>query len=83
MTWSASVFVEGVEDGYSQPCRKCAHNSCCNISSIADTIGPVLTSVDTGSDGHMASGEAVLKCNGFEPVPETSEAEGSGEDSGA
>ncbi len=35
----------------------------------------MLTLVDVGSDGHMASGAAVLHCNGFEDknAPETTE----------
>jgi len=31
-------------------------------------IGSVLTSIDTGADGHMACGEALLKCSEYEAV---------------
>ena len=82
MTWNAHIEVEGIVAEYNNPCTKCKHNSFCNVSAIVHTIAPVISSVDTGSDGHMASGTAVLKCNGFEaPETESSEAEGTGEDS--
>jgi len=38
----------------------------CKLPSISSIVGSLLTSVDTGADGHMASGEAILKCNGYE-----------------
>jgi len=64
-TWSARI----TKDGNQVSCfRECKHASTCKISSIAHTIGPVLTSVDTGCDGHMASGTANLECGGFEPI---------------
>jgi hypothetical protein len=39
----------------------------CYLPKVANSIGNILTSVDVGADGHMASGEALLKCNGYEP----------------
>lgn len=38
----------------------------CNIPNVSSCLGSILTSVDVGADGHMASGEAILKCNGYE-----------------
>jgi hypothetical protein len=34
----------------------------------------MLTSIDKGCDGHMAGGEAVLRCFGHEIIPEATEA---------
>jgi hypothetical protein len=33
---------------------------------MSNPVGNILTAADTGRDGYMASGTAVLKCNGFE-----------------
>jgi len=38
----------------------------CNIPAVANTASGLLTAVDVGADGHMASGTALLKCNGYE-----------------
>lgn len=76
MTWSARITrpdgtnptMEGATAPDYAACQSCRYNTgACNISKISHTIAPVLTSVDMGSDGHMASGEALLKCNGYEP----------------
>ena len=40
----------------------------CYIPKAVNGIGNVLTSIDVGANGHMASGEALLKCNGYEPI---------------
>ena len=75
MTWSARITrpdgTNPVREGATAPdyaaCQSCKHvQGQCNIAKIAHTIAPVLTSVDVGNDGHMASGEALLKCNGYE-----------------
>lgn len=61
-------------------CQSCKHGQCdhetggqpwpkirpCFIANAAGSIGGILTSIDVGADGHMASGEALLKCNGYE-----------------
>ncbi|WP_214173148.1 hypothetical protein [Geoanaerobacter pelophilus] len=75
MTWSAQVTRpdgtnpttrEGSAYSDYNACQSCQHTSFCNIGKMAHTIGPILTSVDVGSDGHMASGTALLKCNGYQ-----------------
>ena len=38
-------------------------------SSIGNQLGGLLTSIDVGADGHMAGGNALLQCQGFEPIP--------------
>jgi len=69
----------GVED-YSA-CMSCKHGDAlvetghawnkqinpCNVSKVAHTLAPIMTSVDIGADGHMAGGEALLRCSGYEP----------------
>lgn len=74
MTWSARVsrddgsFPKTINDeaaDYSA-CMSCKHEGSCYVAKTSDNIAYVLTSVDTGCDGHMASGEALLKCNGYE-----------------
>ena len=74
MTWSArvsradgsypSTICEGQDDW--SACQSCKHLGPCNVDKMAVNIGPILTSIDVGSDEHMASGEALLKCNGYE-----------------
>ena len=50
----------------------CKHGlGCCNIPKISAAIGEIMSSVDVGTDGHMASGTAELHCNGFERVENT------------
>lgn len=39
----------------------------CYLPKVASNVGSLLTSVDVGADGHMAGGEALLKCSGYEP----------------
>jgi hypothetical protein len=67
MTWSAVVTdVEGNKGkGNWHVCTECQHNATCYIPKVSNSVGSLLTSVDTGSDGYMASGSAILKCNGF------------------
>lgn len=78
MTWSAKIVKgdgTGRSDGiYGNVCCECKHGDSqnfghpiCNVQAIAHTLGYMLTAIDVGSDGHMACGEAVLKCTGFEP----------------
>lgn len=61
-----------------QACQSCQHGQYdfetdgkkiqpCYLPKASSGIGNVLTSIDTGADGHMASGEALLKCNGYQP----------------
>lgn len=79
MTWGVIVTNK---EGETSVCRECKHSvppagsyhSPCNIIKMAHVLGSLLTSVDVGADGHMASGTAKLECNGFErkdPQPET------------
>ena len=46
-------------------------HSVCNVQAAAATLGQLLTVIDVGADSHMASGNAVLECNGFEPKEES------------
>lgn len=43
-------------------------NGACRIQSIGMQCSSLLTCVDVGNDGHMASGVTVLNCNGFEAL---------------
>ena len=67
MSWTTAM-----KDGKGNPINcgsDCKHGlGCCNIPKIADAIGATMSSVDVGTDGHMASGTAHLHCNGFERV---------------
>ena len=82
MTWSARIAKEdgtfpvntaGGEDY--QACQTCKHGQYdedtqqtpCRLPALSSCLGSLLTSVDVGSDGHMAPGEAILKCAGYEP----------------
>lgn len=70
MTWSVNVRDAGgklPEGTLQNACEKCKHDQFCNVRRVAWPIGNVLTSVDVGGNGHMASGTAVLQCYGFEP----------------
>lgn len=82
MTWSARITkVDGsVPEGKHNACEVCLHaqkNKAlpervwrpCNIPSIGNQLGGLLTSIDVGADGHMAGGNALLQCQGFEPIP--------------
>ena len=69
MTWSAKITdSEGkVAEGAWQSCQRCKHGQgSCYLPKISSAIGTILTGVDTGADGWMASGNAILKCNGFQ-----------------
>lgn len=81
MTWSIRISDKSgiFPENKWQACEVCKHRqknpalprlvySPCNIPLVATHIGPLLTSVDVGADGHMAGGEALLKCFGFEPM---------------
>lgn len=76
MTWSARITrpdgTTPTQEGATAPdyaaCQSCKHNTgACQVAKIAHNVGPILTSIDVGCDGHMASGEALLKCNGYQP----------------
>lgn len=83
MTWSARVTKPdgSISEGLYCACQACLHSqknsalpgqaswSPCNVSKMAGNVGSILTSIDVGADGHMAGGQADLRCNGFEPIP--------------
>ena len=46
----------------------CKHGDTCHIPKITGDIVSLMSSVDVGTDGHMAVGTAHLRCNGFERV---------------
>jgi hypothetical protein len=64
MTWGAKVTTAGGKDV--QCYSDCKHYEGCYVRRASHSVGNVLTSIDVGADGHMASGTAVLQCNGFE-----------------
>jgi hypothetical protein len=78
MTWSVRISdkegsfrpVDGV-DKYSV-CQDCKHFSGdwahpnCYLPLITTGLGQMLTGIDHGADGHVAPGEAIMKCSGFE-----------------
>ena len=80
---------EGANGPDYQACQSCRHGQNdfetgrqpwpkirpCNIPNVTSGLGSILTSVDIGSDGHMACGEAILKCNGYEAIPPKEEDE--------
>lgn len=85
MTWSARITkADGTtgDDGkggqFYQACQGCKHGQVdaekrtvpCYLPKVSGVVGSLLTSVDVDANGHMASGSADLKCNGFEPKPE-------------
>ncbi len=72
ITWSVYIKAEGVPEG-SVACVVCTHSLCCNITKLGPNMASMLTSVDIGSDGHMASGVAELHCAGFELPAEQDE----------
>lgn len=60
-------------------CQSCRHNqpipvdgqhykqiNPCYLPKVASSVGNLLTSVDVDARGHMACGEALLKCGGYE-----------------
>jgi hypothetical protein len=69
MTWSAEIKIETPAVGDARSCSECKHMAGCNINSVSWVVGNLLTAVDTCQDGHMASGTAVLNCNGYESHP--------------
>ena len=81
MTWGVEIVKgDGTRpDGtfYGGTCRACKHGGShagghhvCNVSAVAQQIASLLTAIDVGADGHMAAGNAVLQCHGFEAKPE-------------
>jgi hypothetical protein len=76
MTWSVKVAAPGanIPEGHSA-CLSCKHGQFprtgpqpCNVARLAYVLGYALTTIDVGADGHMASGTAVLNCDGYEAV---------------
>lgn len=65
MTWTPRIVDSAGDD---IDCGACKHISFCNIHKITSSLATVMTSVDTCSDGHMASGESKHECYGFESV---------------
>ena len=63
-----SACKHGGNEMPGQPYRN--GHSVCNVQGAAATLGQLLTVIDVGADSHMASGNAVLECNGFEPKEE-------------
>lgn len=75
MTWSSKITDKdgNTPEGKYQACEGCKHGQPwpppCMIARAHGTIvGSSLTVIDVGVDGHMAGGEAILKCHGFEPL---------------
>lgn len=75
MTWSARIAdSEGnFPVGKWQACDACKHGYAgpkitCYLPKLGQHIGPMFTSIDTGADGYMAGGFALLKCYGYEPI---------------
>jgi hypothetical protein len=74
MTWSARITrpdgTNPTKPGVLAPdyfaCQSCQHIEACQVAKIAHNVASILTSVDVGCDGHTASGEALLKCYGYE-----------------
>lgn len=78
MTWSARITrpdgTNPTQEGATAPdysaCQSCSHIGACNITKVGNNVASILTSVDVGCDGHMAGGEALLKCSGYETEPD-------------
>jgi cell division septum initiation protein DivIVA len=86
MTWGARILkADGTaKDGDYQACQSCKHGQYdfqtddpnwkkiqpCYLPKVAAQIGSILTCVDISAAGHMASGQANLLCNGYEPIAE-------------
>ena len=68
MTWDSRITMpDGTLKGTDYAaCQTCKHNATCNVAKVAPLVGQLLTSIDVGSDNHMASGSAHLRCNGHE-----------------
>ena len=79
MTWNARITrtdgtnptQEGATAEDYAACQSCVHGGHyppkCQVQNIANQVGTLLTCVDTMPDGHMAGGDALLKCAGYEP----------------
>lgn len=63
--FACRVCKHGGDEMPGQPYRN--GHPICNVQGAARSLAIVLTAVDVGADSHMASGNAVLECNGFEP----------------
>ena len=72
MTWSARITDQAgeVPTGKYHACQSCTHESVCRLPMLAAQVGYLLTCQDIDCKGHMASGSAELKCNGFEAKEE-------------
>ncbi len=82
MSWTA---LERDGNGNAITCScDCKHAETCHIPKITGNIASLMSSVDVGTDGHMAVGTAHMHCNGFERVEagETEAAGAAGTDSG-
>lgn len=75
MTWSVRIVKDDspLAETREDACRTCKHGSArigqhvpCIIKNAADTLGYMLTAIDVGRNGHMASGTAKLICYGYE-----------------
>ena len=77
MTWGVQIVkADGTPSSKNyHVCTDCKHGVAdlsigrapCLVSVLGHwNIGALLTGVDVGRDGHMASGQAVMMCNGYE-----------------
>ncbi len=86
MTWGVQIAKgDGTKSTQSSDvCGECRHGGdgmndlpyryghpVCNVRAAASSIGYLLTAIDVGADSHMAAGNAVLCCHGFEPKQQT------------
>jgi len=67
--FACGACKHGGADMPGQPYR--SGHAVCGVQGVAYAVSYVLTAVDVGADSHMASGNAVLECNGFEPKEES------------
>lgn len=77
MTWGTQIVkADGTPSSTNyHVCADCKHGrpdlslgrAPCLVSAFQ--MGQLLTAVDVGRDGHMASGQAILMCNGYEELP--------------
>lgn len=82
MTWNVRIIkpgklAEAATTVEANACTECKHgqpdparhyNTRCHIPGASWPIANMLTSIDVGSDGHIAGGNAVLECSGFEEL---------------
>lgn len=82
MTWGVTITDgEGRVAVKSQHvCSECKHGGdaaeglpyrnghpVCNVQAAAQTLATLLTTIGVGADSHMAGGNMILNCYGFEP----------------